>query len=149
MEVNKRREKNQEKVMSGFDTFRLEAPVITIYTFTYSYKEREYRSKGQTTLTPLFLFYCGIISNPQSFILFGLGDLSWIQIVFLGFYLQMGSPERLFRRQRTLHEILGGGLGESFSSFCINLYHFLIMDSALNIFILVLKLLCNIEYVRV
>lgn len=30
--------------------------------------------------------------------------------MFLGFVLQMGSPERLFRRQRTLHEILGGGL---------------------------------------
>lgn len=125
MEVNKRREKNQEKAMSGFDTFRLEAPVITIYTFSYSHKEREYRSKGQTALAHCFSFTVESSSQftkATSFLV--LGDLNWIQIVFLGFVLQMGSPERLFRRQRTLHEILGGGLGESFSSFCVNLCHF-------------------------
>ncbi|XP_050377003.1 reticulon-like protein B12 [Argentina anserina] len=58
----------------------------------------------------MFLFHCGIISVPQSCILFG----SWrsgldLDCVF-GFKVQMGSPERLFGRQRSLHEILGGGL---------------------------------------
>lgn len=87
-------------------------PTFQHYTFYIPYIHRNRKRKGRWKVRGnASLFLRITISRLLDFSSFDFrGVQSEFRLLFWIFFL-MGSSDRLFNRQRTVHQILGGGLG--------------------------------------